>query len=280
MSREVHVFGTGGLGNCLSQIAVAIHYAEKYGYKIILNNRSSHFHFGTANYTNRRKVHARDGHPVSYKDTVYNTPHLTFADIPSHFSYQTIQNDYTANLPAPTSPYLRVGGYSQNFDLYKDIVSALPKYFRTDWPEHSEYIQKKYGIDPTKKNIMLGVRICDDFKHMTRIQTKSYAAALEQCVASDETDYTLVVLTDTLVGLSDKLDFPIRGRVVVVDEDDILQFQTGMLCSHFILSESTYHYWIALMKYAKDPSVKVVLFNNTDLTSRNMQAPDWITVDY
>jgi hypothetical protein len=280
MNKEVHVFGAGGLGNCLSQIAVAINYAEKFGYKIILSNYSSHLHYGTANYTNRHKIHRKDGHPVSYKDSFYNTPRLTFTNIPSGIPYQIIHNDFSDSLPIPTSNYLRINGYSQNFGLYKDILPKMHDYFNLNMPDISKYIQEKYNIQPGVKNIMLGVRICNDFKHMNKIGASSYANALAQCVTADETDYNLIVITDTLDGLSDKLNFPIRGRIIIIDEDDICLFQAGMLCNHFILSESTYHYWIALLKYAKDPSVKVVLFNNTDLTNRNMNAPDWITIDY
>jgi hypothetical protein len=280
MNREIHVFGTGGLGNCLSQIATAINYAEKYGYKIILSNHSSHLHFGTANYTNRMKIHQKDGRYVSYKDTIYNTSNLTFANIPSNLPYQIVHNDYTGSLPIPTSNYLRINGYCQNFSLYKDIVPKMHTYFNMEMPEISNYIQQKYNIQPNAKNIMLGVRICDDFKHMTRIGAQSYANALAQCITADESDYNLIILADTMNGLFDKLSFPINGRLIIINEDDIAQFQAGMLCNYFILSESTYHYWIALLKYAKDPSVKVVLFNNTDLTHRNLNPTDWITIDY
>jgi hypothetical protein len=44
-----------------------------------------------------------------------------------------------------------------------------------------------------------------------------------------------------------------KERITVVNEDDITQIYAGMLCSHFILSESTYHYIIALFACIQNP---------------------------
>ena len=76
------------------------------------------------------------------------------------------------------------------------------------------------------------------------------------------------------------IDFDIKGRIIFIDEDDITQINTGLLCNNFILSESTYHYWIALLKNSFDINTKVVCFNNTDITNKNLSLDNWIKIDY
>ena len=63
-----------------------------------------------------------------------------------------------------------------------------------------------------------------------------------------------------------------------VVEDDITQIYLGRLCSHFILSESTFHLWIAYL--CNSVNKKVIVFKNTDITNRNLFLDDWIHIDY
>jgi hypothetical protein len=55
-------------------------------------------------------------------------------------------------------------------------------------------------------------------------------------------------------------------EVTIVDENDIDQVYFGKFCSHFILSASTFHYWVALLSGSKN----VYYFNDTDISSRNL----------
>jgi hypothetical protein len=72
LEKEVIVSGTGGLGNCLFQIATAIYYVEEYNYKLILDDNSSHLRIGTSNYTNRFKTKISNSNLISYKDSIFN----------------------------------------------------------------------------------------------------------------------------------------------------------------------------------------------------------------
>ena len=76
------------------------------------------------------------------------------------------------------------------------------------------------------------------------------------------------------------LGFNIKGTITYIDEDDISQLNIGLLCNYFILSESTYHYWVAVIKNYMDKNTKVICFNDTDLTNRNLALDDWIKIDY
>jgi hypothetical protein len=115
---------------------------------------------------------------------------------------------------------------------------------------------------------------------MNKITVESYKKALYTLVSEDESNYNLIILSDKATDWDKKIDFTIHGRIIVVDEDDITQFYAGLLCNCFILSESTYHYWIALFKNIMDKNTKVIVFNNTDITNKSLSLPDWIKIDY
>ena len=127
---------------------------------------------------------------------------------------------------------------------------------------------------------MLGIRICDDFKHMNKINKNSYQKALNCLIEKDDEKYNIIIISDTKQNYEKIIDFDIKGRIIFIDEDDITQINTGLLCNNFILSESTYHYWIALLKNSFDINTKVVCFNNTDITNRNLSLDNWIKIDY
>ena len=131
----------------------------------------------------------------------------------------------------------------------------------------------------SKKNIMLGIRIGDDFKHMTKITSNSYKKALNNLVNEEDDNYNLLIISDSQ-NIDKMLDFNIKGRVIYINEDDITQINAGLLCENFILSESTFHYWIAFLKNSFNKNINVVCFNNTDLTNRNLVLNNWIKIDY
>jgi len=115
---------------------------------------------------------------------------------------------------------------------------------------------------------------------MTKINKDSYKKALNCLIEKDEKNYTLIIISDTKQDYQKMIDFDIQGRVVFIDEDDITQIKAGLLCSNFILSKSTYHYWIALLKNFMDNDTKVVCFKNTDITNRNLALDNWIKIYY
>ena len=259
------------------QIATAVYYAEKYNYKIILNNNSNSLHFGTSNFTNRDKRKKNNGVPISYKDTIFK--YLTFDNI-SLYNVVIIHNDYGSNIIEPQNNRLLISGYCQNYNLFSDIFNKLPDYFNFNDEETKEYLNNKYLINTKKHNIMVGIRSCDDFAHMTKITKQSYKNALD-CIIKDSYDkYCLIIITDKVDNLRNKLDIPENMDYKIIDEDDIAQFYAGLKCSSFILSESTYHYWIALIKYLQDNKTEVYCFDDTDITSRPLALSGWKKVKY
>lgn len=278
--REIIVSGTGGLGNCLFQIATAIYYVEKYNYKLILDINSHHLHIGTSNYTNRFKSKTNNNNNIiSYKDTIFNK--LDYR-ICNKSNCKVINNNYTDILiiPEKKDTLIEISGYCQNKNLFYEIKDKIFNYLDLLGNDMVDYIKNKYNINPNEKNIMLGIRICDDFKHMTKINKKSYENALNYLIDNEEENYNVIIISDTNKDYQKMIDFKIKGRLIFIDEDDITQFNAGMLCNNFILSESTYHYWIALLKNSIDNHTKVVCFNNTDITNRNLALDNWIKINY
>jgi hypothetical protein len=274
--KYVLVEGDGGLGNCCFQICTAIYYSENYNYNIILNDKSKSLHFGTSNFTNRTRCKIENGKMISYKETIFNK--FKYGDLNQSLC-KKIYNNFESNKIIPTNDdyYLLITGYCQNKDLFKDILPTLTKYLNLYDDNSINTLIHKYNIDLNKKNIMIGVRVCDDFSHMKKITAQSYKKALDLFINEHETDYNLIIISDSSDYMK-MLDFNIKGSITYIDEDDISQLNIGLLCNYFILSESTYHYWIAVIKNYMDKNTKVICFNDTDLTNRNLALDDWIKI--
>jgi hypothetical protein len=81
----------------------------------------------------------------------------------------------------------------------------------------------------------------------------------------------IYVLSDVLSDVDDiscMIDKSIKYNIIHVNEDDISQIYVGLMCNYYILSDSTFHWWIAFLKWSMDNSVIVYVFNNTDITNR------------
>lgn len=284
MEKQVHMYGTGGLGNSLFQLAVAVHYAEKYNYNIkmvfgppLVVGTSTNF---------ERNVIRKDaiGKSVTYNYTIFNNPKLEYIPLVKTEKYDKFLDfGYDIDkLIEVTELDKKVGvrGHCQNYKLYRDVIDKILSYINLDDSFIIDYIDKKYNLASSKKNIMVGLREGSDFGHMKKITSESYERALRTLTKEGEKDYNLVVIADHIDRWKNKLSFNIEGNVVLADEDDVTQYYIAMQCNNFILCESTFHYWPALFKYAIDSSTKVVVFNDTDLTNRCIALPEWIHINY
>lgn len=109
---------------------------------------------------------------------------------------------------------------------------------------------------------------------MKKIQKSSYLAALEY--------YKIIgVNTNNVYIISDTPNYTIDGyNCIDVNESDIIQFYVGLMCKNYILSESTFHLWIAYMGTCNDESKKVICFNDTDITNISFNLNSWIKINY
>jgi hypothetical protein len=252
---NVYIEGIGGLGNILFQLSTAIYYAEKYGMniKVLI---SDVIKFGTSNKFGRTKC------IDSYEKTIFNK--LQFIDFPE--SYSIINNNYSDNKIIPTKNIF-IKGYCQNLKLFDEYFYKIPNYL------NFKNIPEKYG--DLSNAICIGVRVGKDFAHMTKVRQSSYVKGIEYLKSNGYMFDKIIIVSD--VDSYWKND---KYEVIHADEDDITQFSIGLKCKYYILSESTFHLWIAYIGTLYDINKKVICFNNTDITNRNLNLSSWITIDY
>jgi len=256
---NVYISGVGGLGNCLFQLSTAIYYCEKYKYNLVLI-KSTSLLLGTSNMFGRIKCHTDGKEVLTYDKTIFNK--LVFIDKINEFS-QIIHNDYTANHMIMDGN-LYISGYNQNLDLFKEVYHAIPRYLNIDDIVIKEYISNKYG-DLSSATVIC-VRIGNDFSHMNKITPASYMKALA----------TLDMKDVYVIG-----DMPTNTGFKDIEESDIVQLYFGTMCKNYILSESTFHLWMAYLgtDFGKNLTKKVICFNDTDITNRNLHLDSWIRMD-
>ena len=278
------MYGTGGLGNSLFQLAVAVHYAEKYGYSIKMI-RGPPLEVGTST-SFERNVIRKDmlGRAITYEHTIFKNPKLEYIPLTrtggydKFLDFQHVEEELTDVTERDKKVIVR--GYCQNYKLYTDVMDKIFSYINLNDRFIIDYVTKKYNLKSAKKNIMIGLREGSDFGHMKKITSESYERALRVLTSAGEKDYNVVVISDHVDKWRNKLSFEIEGNVVLVNEDDVTQYYIAMQCNNFILCESTFHYWPAFFKYMMDSSTKVVVFNDTDLTNRCIALPEWIRINY
>ena len=309
----VIISGISGLGNNLFQVVATVYYAETYNYSIVLDATSPTLRWGTAGFTNRDKARrSLRGRKLSYLDTIFRSAKLRHARAGAEdasggsSSLLTVHNDYTAGRFVPpgsaangsSTTSLHLTGFNQHRDLFLPILPDLPAYLNLDAGLYTRtLLRTRYGLNPGRQRhaIMLGVRRGADFAHMTKVGVAAYERGLRavfETRTGHATPWTLVVLADTDVGdmrLAERASIiaaeygPHTVRTVTIAEDDITQLHAGLACDHFILSESTFHYWIAVLRGVvppRRPSVQVVVFEGTDLTDRPLALDGWTRLPY
>lgn len=310
-SPTVLVSGISGLGNNLFQVAAAVYYAELYGFKIVLDQTSTSLRWGTAGFTNRDKVRrSLRGRKLSYLCTIFKSTKLgrVGAGTRHEGNLLTVHNDYTAarflphgravNESSKTS--LHLTGFNQHRDLFLPTLPHLPTYLNLDAGFYTRTLLRiRYGLSSPghqRHAIMLGVRRGADFAHMTKVGVTAYERGLRavfETRVGHATPWTLVLLADTDVrdmrlaerasAIAAEYSPHNSVRTVVIAEDDITQLHAGLACDHFILSESTFHYWIAVLRGVvppRRPGVQVIVFKGTDLTSRPLALEGWTQLPY
>lgn len=278
----VYIDGISGLSNNIFQVFTAVHYAEKYNAKIILNNTSNVLHYGTSDKFGRNISRRVNGVKQSYLNTILNK-----FDAVSNTSDKThvLYNDcFTTNKIELNNSDIKlfISGYCQNIELFYEYGNKLFNYLNLSDESIHEYVSNKYPMNSSNKNIMLGVRIGDDFKG-TKITKNSYTHALKTLINSEDEDkYHIYVLADVPNDWKNMIDESYLPNVTFVNEDDIVQIYVGLRCNHFICSESTYHYIISFLAHLKDQSKKVLIFEDTDITNRCLSniLTEWIRIKY
>lgn len=271
---NVYFDGAGGLGNSLFQLGVAVFYCEKYGMKMRLI-RGNALLFGTSNQFGKNKVFLKDGQYLSYDKTIFS--HLAFIneDQVDH-PHVIVHNDYSNNPILNITKSIFIKGYNQNVQLFLEYAHKIPQYINIDDVYIKNYIHEKYG--DISDGVAICIRIGSDFANMKSITKQSYYKALDFLKTRGESTDKLYVISD--IPVKNYLDGSIS--YTEIDESDIVQIYFGIMCKNYILSESTFHLWIAYLgtDFGKNTKKNVVCFNKTDITNRNLNLDSFIRIDY
>jgi len=278
---NVYIRGVGygftvtGLGNTLFSIATAIYYAEKYNMKIVIERNHTTI-FGTCNMFDREKIMCDEkGNKYGYDSTIFRN--FTFIDYLDSNNIINVENHFSNNKIIPENTHLNILGFNQNLDLFKEYFHKIPDYLYLSDPSIIEYIHKKYG--DVSGSLCIGIRLGKDFEGIKMPNAESYKKAIEYYKDININVDKIFVISD--VPNIEMCNFPLKKycNYIEVVESDIVQIYFGLMCQNYILSQSTFHLWIAYIASIQDKSKQTICFNNTDITRRNLQLDNWICID-
>ena len=276
MPFTIYVNGVGGLGNSLFQIASAIYYKETYGGTISLS-RNDILRFGTSNCFGKRQSVQKNGKNIPYTDTIFKK----FGSHRILENHTIVHNHYGNKKYVPKENIdenILISGYCQNIGLFKEHLYKMPEYLNLQDTTAINYIKSKYkNID---KGICIGLRVGHDFKHMNKITRSSYITALEKLKSMNVNIDNLFIVSDVKNAWADTFNLQDIYPATSINESDVCQMYAGLMCKHYILSESTFHLWIAYLGTINNNDKTVIVFKNTALTKKRLLLDNWVQIDY
>lgn len=184
----------------------------------------------------------------------------------------TLRGGQGRTAPLPSCP--NTSFVTRTFAQSPPFVAHVPRLLRLlSWPTDlwtrprvaSRYVDLRDGT-------CVGVRAGRDFSHRP-IRAAQYRRALDQLSAYGESIQPLFVLGDVpnaWAPFESEVGF---GPATQIDEDDVTQLALGRHCRNFVLSQSSFHVWMA---YAAIRPRHVLLFNGTDPINAGIAAPAWV----
>ena len=117
----------------------------------------------------------------------------------------------------------------------------------------------------------VGVRAGRDFAHRP-ISATQYAIALSHLRSLGERIQPLFVLGDVEEAWS-AFEPTVGEPATQIDEDDVTQLALSRHCRNFVVSQSSFHVWMA---YAAVKPRHVLIFNGTDPINTGLYSPRWM----
>jgi hypothetical protein len=257
-----------GLGNSMFQIAVGAYYCEKYGYKMYLNENSEWLKYGTGNMFNKNQA------KLSYLETIFKDLRKTnktddYTEVIHNdcFSLNFSNNNHIDNNK------IVISGWSQNIELFYEIKDKLLNYFNFNDKDIDSYLVNKYYINSDDIYIMIGLRLGIDggFKIGNDYINKYSISKIIDSIVDENKDKKINIFVISDINIIEDIYSVIDSKYnfILINECDIYQFYIGLRCTHFILSESTFHYWIALLASIKNKNkVKTYVFDKTSIAQQ------------
>lgn len=277
-TNNVYVTGAKGgqLGNFLFQIATAIYYKEKYNCNIFLNRKGVP---GLSFTTPKMKylLNRQTNQYIPFDETILSKFDW-YSKKTRPTEWEVLHNDYSDNKIIP-SKNIFISGYCQNINLFYEYMEKIPQYLNLNDQKIIDYINSKYKN--VKDSVVVGVRAGSDWgsKKLTK---ESYVNALRTLKDLKINTDNLLIMSDVENVWEDKFDLQEEYPAIDVVEDCITQFYLGLMCKHYILSESTFHLWVAYLGTIGNSDKKVIVFDDTDITNRplSLDEDNWIKTSY
>ncbi len=273
-TRFVYVSGTGGLANCLYQVACAIHYCETYPNTELIATRSPNMLWGTAKQKDREQmVVDEEGLPVSYEHTIFSK--IRFIDkVPA--TDTQFNNGYGGkHLQWNSGSHLFIKNYQQHAGLFVAHLNKLSNYLFLNDEKILHMLVTKYGN--FKKCVIVGLRQGNDFRGKSPLTSASFNRALLQHFPG----HRVLVVSDSKTVQKSVDGSELQSPYTMVNEPDIVQFHLARLCPNMIISASTFHIWMGyFIQDTFQENAKVVCFKHTDVTNRHLALPNWVQTNY
>jgi len=311
---SIFIEGKGGLCNSLFQIATAINFKNKYNFDdIILDEKSYLLHYGTSGAKNYDKLERKRKMIVAFdifnrkKQLIINNKEISYKDsLLKKFKWGLIKKDSfvyesVKNMPYSTNSCININfddieeigihnknnpknkknillkGLFQNFNYFDGVRLE----FLNSLNLNKQEVLKKY---PNIENgIMIGLRGDIDYKNALIssnqfiLNSKSYELALNKLYKMyPETKKSPLFIISDLDNIWTKMRLNKKYPATEINENDVFQFNAGILCKHYIPSCSTFHWMISYLGEKKDS--KILYFDNHIISRQNLVKPHWIPV--
>lgn len=188
--------------------------------------------------------------------------------------------------PIPYRNNMRLEGYFQSYKYFHHRRDDIRKLFAPS-KEKVAYLKKKYPfLTKEKETVALHIRTYKkDAANHTFDELYAHFAFppnlpfLENAIAYFDGDPLFVVCSDTIEWAKKALAH-IKGRFVFVHDSLINDFYVLTLCSHCIVSNSTFSWWAAYLNHTEHPTVIVpVPFKIMDHHQEDILLDEWIQME-
>ena len=244
-----------GLGNVLFMINAALACDAE---PVLVN--TSNVIFGTSNAFGRRRA------TQPYTRTLLRN-FLLVQQRPVHV-LGALRGGHGAEAPLPACP--NASFVVRTFAQSRAFAARVPKLLaRLSWPPLRPAQRARYGH--VEAGTCVGVRAGRDFSHRP-ISAAQYRQAFARLRALGEEVQPLLVLGDVPHAWH-PFEAAVGERATQVDEDDVTQLAIARHCRNFVVSQSSFHVWMA---YAALRPRFVLAFDGTDPSNVGTISPPWM----